>query len=153
MLAEAQVHADNMVGKGGTPDKGCVAYKKLLDPTCARYSYDWLETKFQEQQKSALVVLPRSGTTAGSLGHSSLEADMKLEVTDFHPAWPELEGMAANCRSGSKQGYAMVTVSAEGQVRPRQLVKGKWDTGAATAAGVEQVRAHVIMGPVEISCN
>ncbi len=153
MLAEAQVHADNMMGKGGKPDTGCVIYSKLKDPTCARYSYDWLEKKFQENQSKALVVLPKSGAVAGSLGPAALEADMKLEMTDFHPAWPELEGMSANCNSGSKLGYAMVTVSAEGQVRPRQLVKGKWDTGAATAAGVEQVRAHVIMGPVNIVCK
>jgi hypothetical protein len=156
MDKEAENHANLMQGvMVANPDQGCLAYSKLLRPTCARYSYGWLQGRVAKHNSKQLLFQKTLGKQAGSFGPGELEADMKIELTDLHPAWPPMAGMQADCTGGggvSKQ-HVMVTLSAEGQVRPQQVKPGQWDTTSATAAAIEQVRAHVIMGPVSYNCG
>lgn len=141
-------HSQNME-KG----KGCVAYDKVTAPTCARYSYADLQgvVKGASNSSTHKILLASSDTVPGSLSQPKvyLEGDMKIEMTDKHPAWPPVEGNQVNNASGSVSlSYVMVTISAEGMVRPKQDTAGTWDTASATAAGTELSRANVIMGPV-----
>ena len=149
MVAElsrnATTHAINLTSGN---DTGCVGYSQLTKPTCARYGYEDLQQRTQASNASLLLLDPPqlNGNQPGSLGPSDVEGDMRIEVTDFHPVWPPLKGNNVN----GHMGYAMVTISATGMVRPKQTNAGTWDTKAATAAGVEQARAHVIIGPVPL---
>ncbi len=136
--------------------KNCVGYAKQARPTCAQYSYADLELPVTNQNKmtklldkTVVDVATLKPTTIGSLGVTALEGDFKVELTDKHPAWPAVQGNQLNQNGGGAMlGYVMVTVSAEGMVRPAQAVNGTWDTASATAAGIEVSRANVIMGPV-----
>lgn len=133
--------------------KNCLGYDKVTAPSCAKYSYTDLQTAVKAASNSSdLKVLEKSSATvAGSLSQPAiyLEGDMKIEMTDKHPAWPPVQGTQVSSVGGSATlGYVMVTISAEGMVRPKQTTAGTWDTASATAAGVEQSRANVIMGPV-----
>lgn len=145
---EPNKHSQNME-KG----KGCLGYDKLSTPSCARYSYADLQSVVKSVSKSSdhKVLALSSGTAPGSLSQPgiNLEGDMKIEMTDKHPAWPPVQGNQVNSvGGGSILTYVMVTISAEGMVRPKQTTAGTWDTASATAAGVELSRANVIMGPV-----
>lgn len=133
--------------------KDCIGFDKVTAPSCAKYSYADLQTAVKATSNSSdLKVLEKStATVAGSLSQPDvyLEGDMKIEMTDKHPAWPPVQGSQVSSVGGSATlGYVMVTISAEGMVRPKQLTAGTWDTASAMAAGVEQSRANVIMGPV-----
>ena len=145
LARNATTHAINM--KSGQ-ETGCVAYAAQITPTCAIYGYTDLQNLAQTSNPSAILLDPPlfGGSVHGSLGHAPVEGDMRIELTDFHPAWPPLAGHDVS----SSIGYAMVTVSATGMVRPQQLTPGVWDTASATAAGVELARAHVLIGPVEL---
>ena len=149
MVAElsrnAATHAINM--KSGQ-DTGCLGYASLIAPTCARYGYNDMQLLAQSSNPAVALLDPPllGGDKHGSLGHAAVEGDMRIEVTDFHPAWPPLKGHDVE----ASFGYAMVTVSATGMVRPKQAIAGTWDTKAATAAAIEQARAHVLIGPVEL---
>jgi hypothetical protein len=123
-------------------------------PTCAEYSYDYYEQQVVQQFESTNNLIdPPSGTfpsvTPGSLGYRPIEGDMNVELTDWHPAWPPPAGNDAT--GGLPVGYAMVTVSVTGLVRPAQEEANEWDTASATAAGVETQRAHVLIGPVQLN--
>jgi len=145
---EPNKHSQNME-KG----KGCLGYEKLSTPSCARYSLSDLQTVVKNVSKSGdhKILSASTSTVAGSLSQPGvyLEGDMKIEMTDKHPAWPPVQGNQVNSvGGGSILTYVMVTISAEGMVRPKQNTAGTWDTASATAAGVELSRANVIMGPV-----
>ncbi len=151
----AQVHSTNMTSGGSTQ---CVGFADLVaadkTPSCAQYGYGELNALAQTYSSQELIQ-PPTGTypatvVPGSLGASPLEGDMRIEVTDWHPAWPILPG---NDATKGQLGYAMVTVSAIGLVRPNPtgMAAGTWDTASATAAGVESSRAHVVLGPVLMS--
>jgi len=145
---EPNKHAQNME-KG----KGCLGYDKLTTPSCARYSLSDLQTVVKNVSKSGThkILSASTASDAGSLSQPGvyLEGDMKIEMTDKHPAWPPVQGNQVNSiGGGSIMTYVMVTISAEGMVRPKQTTAGTWDTASATAAGVELSRANVIMGPV-----
>jgi hypothetical protein len=126
-------------------DITCVAYGDLTEPSCAKMTFDDLEKSVTDENGANKLVVPLSGGVPGSLGNAPLEADMAIEVTDWHPAWPPVAGSDAN-QDGF--GHVMVTVTVNGMVRPEQAVDNTWDTAAATAAGVETTRAHILMGPV-----
>ena len=145
LTSNASAHAIHM--KSGA-DTGCVGNATLIAPSCARYGYADFEAAAQKDNPTAIFLDPPTlgGNKHGSLGHAPVEGDMRIELTDFHPAWPSLAGYDVE----SSIGYAMVTVSATGMVRPKQTVSGTWDTSSATAAGLEQGRAHVLIGPVEL---
>jgi hypothetical protein len=139
-------HSQNME-KG----KDCVGFAKQAKPSCARYSYSDLQAPIQSHDKGNTILEKTTNDNPGSLGQPKvfLEGDMKIELTDKHPAWPAVQGNQLNTvGGGALLGYVMVTVSAEGMVRPKQATAGSWDTASATAAGIEQSRAHIIMGPV-----
>jgi len=147
----AQVHATLMTSGTNTQ---CVAYTQILaaqgTPSCSQYGYDDLDKIVNTNNPQNRLLQPPGGVypvsvVPGSLGPAPLEGDMRLEVTDFHPAWPPLKG---NDATKSGLGYYMVTVSATGLVRPNQAVANQWDTSSATAAGVESTRAHVVIGPI-----
>jgi len=149
LSSKAEVHSTNMKSGDNTQ---CVGYANEEFPSCALYGYNQLDqvVKKDNNQNTLLEpVVPGPPIVPGSLGPTSLEGDMRIEITDWHPAWPPLAGNDAT--GGVSLGYAMVTVSANGQVRPRQLVANKWDTASATAAGVEATRAHVVIGPVQMN--
>jgi len=148
VASEPNKHAQNME-KG----KGCVGFEKVTAPTCARYSYADLQGVVKGTSKSGdhKILEASTANAAGSLSQPgvNLEGDMKIEMTDKHPAWPPVQGNQVNTvGGGSLLGYVMVTISAEGMVRPKQATSGTWDTASATAAGTELSRANVIMGPV-----
>ncbi len=129
--------------------KGCLGITNQKKPTCARYSLDDLQKNLEKHDKTNKVLEPTAGTVPGSLGAKNVEGDMKIELTDRHPAWPPLEGNQVNeAPGGAMLTYVMVTVSAEGMVRPKQATDGKWDTATATAASIGLSRAHLIIGPV-----
>ena len=160
-------HSANMeiVPTGGNE---CVGYTQVkargLRPTCAKYSLTNLQLPINNlnNQTKLVEASDASGNCVGypnscslgpgapvTAGTSPIEADMKIELTDKHPAWPSLPGNQMNTVGGGAQlGYVMVTISAEGMVRPRQAAANTWDTASATAAGLEQTRAYVLMGPV-----
>lgn len=151
MLRNAQMHALLMTDPSKM-DTRCEAFDKLLRPTCKLYGYSYLEDKVVQgyEQSNTLIVANASGAP-GSLGPVDLEADYRIELSDLHDAWPPLAGSQVSETEGSKPpGPVMITVSVEGQVRPKQIKAGKWDLTAATAAGVENVRAHLIVGPVKL---
>jgi hypothetical protein len=84
-----------------------------------------------------------------SLGQSQLESDMRIELTDLHPSTPVRGNQVAGGNTAANAlSYVYVTVSADGIVRPAQVVAGTWDQHSAQAAGTEKARAHVFMGPV-----
>jgi hypothetical protein len=148
IASDPNKHSQNME-KG----KDCVGYTKITAPSCARYSYTDLQGAVKTASNSGdLKILDNStASNAGSLSQPDvyLEGDMKIEMTDKHPAWPPVQGTQVSSVGGSPTlGYVMVTISAEGMVRPKQTTAGTWDTASATAAGVAQSRANVIMGPV-----
>lgn len=141
----------------------CVGYVAQvtagLKPTCARYALTDLEVpviarnnqaRLLEKQDSPALCKQTPNTC--SLGPSPLEGGMKIELTDKHPAWPPVAGNQASLSpgGGAMLGYAMVTISAEGMVRPPQANVGTWDTASATAAGTEQSRAYVRIGPIPL---
>jgi len=147
----AQVHSTMMAS--GANDQ-CVGYTQMLasngQPTCTQLGYNDLNKIVKANNPQNQLLQPPGGVypvsvVPGSLGPAPLEGDMRVEVTDWHPAWPPLPG---NDAVTNKLGYAMVTVSATGLVRPKQLVANQWDTASASAAGVESGRAHVVLGPV-----
>jgi hypothetical protein len=146
-------HTANMKSASNTQ---CVGYAELAAPgpdqrvpTCAVYSYGYLDAMVVQSYDSNKKLLdPATSSVAGSLGPVPLEGDMRIEVTDWHPAWPPPEGIDAS--GALPVGYATVTVSVNGMVRPPQVVAGSWDTTAATAAGIEAQRAHVMIGPVQM---
>ena len=137
----------------------CVGYASLVaadkTPSCAQYGYSDLNKLVQTYNSANEMLEPPTGAypatvVPGSLGASPLEGDMRIEVTDWHPAWPILPG---NDATKGQLGYAMVTVSAIGLVRPNPtlMAANVWDTASATAAGVEASRAHDVLGPVLMS--
>ncbi|MSP24286.1 MAG: hypothetical protein EXR75_03795 [Myxococcales bacterium] len=137
-------HAQNM-----ELGKNCLGFGKQLKPTCAQYSLDDLQKSLEKHDKTNKVLEATAAAVPGSLGATDVEGDMKIELTDRHPAWPPLEGNQINgVGGGAMLSYVMVTISAEGLVRPKQAVVNKWDTSAATAAAIELSRAHLIIGPV-----
>jgi hypothetical protein len=144
------VHRKLMLSGG---EDGCEVHNLLTNPTCARFSYDHFETNVVQSYKSNANLLEDadvsnpSAPVPGSLGIADLQGDMRLELTDFHPSWPPIKGNDTDASKGNPLGYAMVTVTATGQVRPRPTGNA-CDVEADTAAGVESSRAHVIIGPV-----
>jgi hypothetical protein len=118
-------------------------------PKCAKLGYADLDGEVKRFDAARdlleLTTGPSEAPTAGSLGPAPLEADFDIEVTDWYEAWPPLSGFDA---TDERLVHAMVTVTVSGMVRPEQAAAGTWDTAAATAAGVEATRAHVIIGPV-----
>lgn len=139
----------------------CVGYVNEfnagLKPTCARYELSDLELPVTARNSSARLIDQSNAVCAQtyancSLGPSPLQAGMKIELTDKHPAWPPVAGNQASSSpgGGAMLGYVMVTISAEGMVRPPQATAGSWDTASATSAGIEQSRAYVRMGPIPL---
>ena len=56
MDREAENHANLMQGNlVNNPDKGYLAYSKLLRPTCARYSYNWLQGRVAKHNSKQLL--------------------------------------------------------------------------------------------------
>ncbi|MCA9620279.1 MAG: hypothetical protein KC731_14755 [Myxococcales bacterium] len=139
-----QAVADQMM-KGPPPgDVVCNVYASVLQPTCWTRSYDDIQATVQQKSSGNHVLMDTT-----SLGQSNLQADMKVELTDLHPALPVRGNqVAGGSTAASQQMYVYVTVSADGLVRPAQTIAGTWDTASATAAGTERARAHVFMGPV-----
>jgi hypothetical protein len=147
--ADANKHSQNME-KG----KDCVGFKdqvKQRKPTCARYSLTDIQLPVKKHSNTNTLLEKSTATAPGSLGgpKAYLEGDMKIELTDKHPAWPAIAGnQMTTVGGGAMLGYVIVTISAEGMVRPAQAAAGSWDTASATSAGIETSRAHVLMGPV-----
>lgn len=112
-----------------------------IQPTCWQRSYDDLEQQVSATGENLL--------RADSLGSSAVDADMKVELTDLHPALP-VKGneIAGGADANNQQMFVYVTITASGLVRPKQAVANTWDTASATAAGQELSRAHIFMGPV-----
>jgi len=126
-------------------DTTCVAFGDLDEPSCAKVSFNDLEGSVTDENSTNELVEPLSGSVPGSLGNAPIEADIAIELTDWHRSWPPLPGYDAN---QDNFGHVMVTVTVNSMVRPKQVVDNVWDTAAATAAGVETTRAHMLMGPV-----
>jgi hypothetical protein len=119
-------------------------------PKCAKLGYADMNGQVSSYNAQNELIEPVSGpayapTGIGSLGPAPLEADFNIEITDWYEAWPPVPGFDA---TEGTLTHAMVTVTVSGMVRPPQATAGVWDTNAATAAGVEATRAHVIIGPV-----
>jgi hypothetical protein len=119
-------------------------------PKCAKLGYDDMNGQVSGYNNQNELIEPIAGpayapTTVGSLGPAPLEADYDIEVSDWYEAWPPLSGFDA---TDGKLTHAMVTVTVTGMVRPPQATAGSFDTASSTAAGVEAVRGHVILGPV-----
>jgi len=113
-------------------------------PTCWLRSYDDLDDSIQAQSANSHNLMK-----GDSLGYNQLEADMRIELTDLHPSQPVKGNQVGGGATAANQlTYVYVTVSANGIVRPPQATAGTWDQHSAQAAGTEQARAHVFMGPV-----
>jgi len=126
----------------------------VLNPTCYRFGY--ADLKQQVVSGGGLAAggdlleptIPNadpSQTIPGSLGYANLEASFLVEMTDLAPASPPVAGM--DLASSSIQYYA-VTLTATGQVRPKPSGNQQVDLGSATAAGVDTLRSHVVVGPL-----
>jgi hypothetical protein len=129
----------------------CVGYSQVLGATCMKVSLADLEKyavqKFNKKNKvfePAKMVGGYKTIAPGSLGPAQLEGDWKIELTDLHGlAWP-IAGYDNQPGAGARPQFVIMTVSAEGMVRPQQKTKNTWDTKSATAASIESSRAHVI---------
>ncbi|MEQ9324447.1 MAG: hypothetical protein RIF41_35110 [Polyangiaceae bacterium] len=138
--------ADQMRLGPQTGEAECAGYSDptQLFPTCWLRSYDDLDDTVQKQSANSKNLLQ-----SDSLGYNQLEADMRIELTDLHPAQPVRGNqVAGGATAANALTYVYVTVSANGIVRPPQAAAGTWDQHSAQAAGTEQARAHVFMGPV-----
>lgn len=138
--------ADQMRLGPKTGESECAGYSDptLLFPTCWLRSYDDLDDTVQKQSANSKNLLETD-----SLGYNQLQADMRIELTDLHPAQPVRGNqVAGGATAANALTYVYVTVSANGIVRPPQAAAGTWDQHSAQAAGTEQARAHVFMGPV-----
>jgi hypothetical protein len=126
-------------------DTSCEAYSQLEQPTCAKLPYNALDQAiYDENNANSMIEPPQGGgTTPGSLGSTPVEADLDIEVTDWHEAWPP--------PAGNEKGvmiYGIVTVTVDGMIRPEAAVANQWDTESTRSAGVETARAYMIIGPV-----
>jgi hypothetical protein len=128
-------------------DVKCTGYDQQVSPTCMLVSYDDINARVTQANAGNKLIeeLGRSPLTGVPL----LDADMRIELTDLHPARP-VRGheVAGGSGAGARLRFAHVTVTATGLVRPAQTTSGTWDTQSATAAGIEAAQAHVIIGPV-----
>lgn len=136
--------------RGPDPSAGdvkCTGFDQQITPTCMLMGYDDINTRVKAQNP-ANELIEELGRTQ-SPGTRPLDADMRIELTDLHPARP-VPGheVAGGSGAGARLRFMHVTVTATGLVRPEQAVAGTWDTLSATAAGVESSRAHVVIGPV-----
>jgi hypothetical protein len=144
---------EQMMKGPGSGDVRCVGFDQLVNagnqPTCFMLSYDDINAVVTgSDAQNELIELPEPDFP-GSLGPAPIDADMRIEMTDLHPALPLRGNEAAGGGEGKQQlRYAYVTLSANGLVRPMQTSAGTWDTQAASAAGEELSRAHAFMGPV-----
>jgi hypothetical protein len=116
-------------------------------------SYDDLQVMVTAATGEEMVE-PVANNKPGSLGPAPLEADMRIELTDLHPALPVAGFQQAGGTEASvQQMHAYITVSASGLVRPPQPATDTWQQGnveVASSSGIEIARAHVIMGPVQM---
>ena len=137
--------------KVGEGEVICVAYNEVNKPTCWMRSYDDIQKTVTTRNAAGKLIEPVAAGKVGSLGPVPLEADMRIELTDLHPALP-VAGFqqAGGSEANIQQMHAYVTVSASGLVRPEQTAVNTWNTEVASATGVELSRAHVIMGPVQM---
>lgn len=131
----------------------CLAQAALTNPTCAKVSYDDLQTQLQTYSSTNVLLLPAvpnasSAATPGSLGPAAVEGDMALELTDLSEASPPIPGMDLTSGPGQSLKHYTVTISAFGQVRPMPQVANQCDVVSASAAGIEASRAHMVIGPL-----
>ena len=134
----------------GKKTTSCVGHGQVLGATCMKVGLADLEQFVVQKHNPKNKVFRPSKVSgyktveAGSLGPRELEGDWKIELTDLHGlAWP-VAGYDNTPGSGARPQFVIMTVSAEGMVRPKQQTKNKWDTASATAASIESSRAHVI---------
>ena len=131
----------------------CVGYTAqktaLRTPTCWLRSYDDIDQTITGTIASNELIEPPAANAPGSLGYAQIDADMRMEFTDLHPALP-VKGneIAGGAESNNQLMFVYVTLTASGLVRPQQAVFNTWDTESATAAGQETSRAHLFIGPV-----
>lgn len=125
----------------------CQGATTLTNSTCFPIYYADLEARAQSYNSGTLLIEPASGTTPGSLGPVALEGDFRLEASDIHEASPPIAGMDLTGMSASPRYYS-VTLTAAGQVRPKPAVANQLDAPAAAAAGIENSRAHIVVGPL-----
>jgi hypothetical protein len=138
--------ADQMRQGPASGDTECAGFSDpaMLLPTCWTRSFDDLDDTIDKASATGHRMLETD-----SLGYNSLQADMRIELTDLHPSQPVKGNQVAGGNTAANGlTYVYVTVSADGIVRPPQAVAGTWDEHAAKASGTEKARAHVFMGPI-----
>ena len=144
---------EQMMKGPGANEELCAGYNDLVtlgvQPTCFMLSYDDINQVVSASNAQNELIETPAQDSPGSLGRAAIDADMRVEMTDLHPALPLRGNEAAGGAEGKQQlRYVYVTLSASGLVRPIQQAAGTWDTQAASAAGEELSRAHAFMGPV-----
>jgi hypothetical protein len=134
----------------------CPAEVTVMFPTCYIFGYTELQ---QDIQNGNLLLLPTVAPVPGSLGPGGLNgaglggirADIHVQMTDVGPA-PPIAGMQMNPGAVSA-GYCSVTLSAHGLIWPSPgNGSGQMNAQDAahddmTASSVEDLRAHLVVGP------
>jgi hypothetical protein len=131
-------------------DTACAHYAAVDNATCMRVTYDSVNHQIQQYNSTMTLLEPQSGGNPpipGSLGAAPIEGDMLVELTDLGPASPPVAGMNLGDPGNSPQFMAL-TMSALGQTRPTPAVQGQCDIVSTTSMGIEQSRAHVVIGPI-----
>ncbi|MCC6528556.1 MAG: hypothetical protein IT373_38270 [Polyangiaceae bacterium] len=131
-------------------DQACKHYGDVDNATCMRVTYAGVNEQVRLYNGAADLLVPQDQgppVTPGSLGPAPIEGDMLVELTDLGPASPPVAGMNLSDPSNSPQFMAL-TLSATGQTRPPPAVPGVCDIVSTTSMGVEQSRAHIVIGPI-----